>query len=68
MNRYPYTFKGWIMLVFPSGAKVDDRSGLLQGDVKNGCRIIIFTDMADLTSKEKQFQQAIKTGVTLVNK
>jgi hypothetical protein len=56
------------MLVFPSGAKVDDRSGLLQGDVKNGCRIIIFTDMADLTSKEKQFQQAIKTGVTLVNK
>src|SRR5262245_11447838 len=35
-------FKGRIMLVFPSGAKVKDISGLLQGDYKDGRRIVIF--------------------------
>ncbi|MES1222841.1 MAG: DUF1801 domain-containing protein, partial [Bacteroidota bacterium] len=29
-------FKGRIMLVFPSGAKVNDTSGLLEGDYKDG--------------------------------
>ena len=31
--------KGRIMLVFPSGAKVKDTSGLLEGDYKDGRRI-----------------------------
>src|SRR3954468_12861828 len=29
-------FKGRIMLVFPDGAKVNDTSGLLEGDYKDG--------------------------------
>src|SRR4030095_5433079 len=29
-------FKNRIMLVFPSGAKVNDRSGVLEGDYKDG--------------------------------
>jgi hypothetical protein len=61
-------FKGRIMLVFPSGAKVNDRSGLLQGDFKDGRRTIIFTDMADVAAKEKQLQQVIKTWISLVDK
>src|SRR5450432_4394061 len=32
-------FKNRIMLVFPSGARVNDKSGLLEGDFKNGRRI-----------------------------
>src|SRR5882672_10297413 len=45
--------KGRIMLVFPSGAKVKDGSGLLTGDYKDGRRITVFENMADARSKEK---------------
>ena len=38
-------FKGRIMLVFPSGAKVKDASGLLEGDYKDGRRFIVFKDV-----------------------
>ena len=38
-------YKGRIMLVFPSGAKVNDRSGLLEGDYKDGRRITIWKDI-----------------------
>ena len=38
-------FKNRIMLVFPSGAKVNDKSGLLEGNYKDGRRITIFKDL-----------------------
>ncbi len=46
-------FKGRLMLVFPSGAKVKDSSDLLEGDYKDGRRITIFKDMDDVKSKAK---------------
>lgn len=61
-------FKGRIMLVFPSGAKVNDRSGLLEGDYKDGRRITIFKDMEDVRSKEKALQTVIKEWLRLVDK
>jgi hypothetical protein len=61
-------FKERIMLVFPSGAKVNDRSGLLEGDYKDGRRITIFKDMKDVKSKEKLLQAVIKKWLTLVDK
>jgi hypothetical protein len=61
-------FKGRIMLVFPSGAKVNDRSGLLGGDYKDGRRITIFKDMEDVRSKEKALQAVIKEWLRLVDK
>ena len=61
-------FKERIMLVFPSGAKVKDKSGLLEGDYKDGRRITIFKDMKDLKSKEKLLQSVIKNWLTLVDK
>ena len=56
MNLY----KGRIMLVFPSGVKVNDTSGLLEGDYKDGRRLAIFTDMKDVKAKEKNLQAVIK--------
>src|SRR5690349_24449652 len=38
-------FKGRVMLVFPSGAKVNDTSGLLEGDYKDGRRLTVFKDL-----------------------
>ncbi|HLA59245.1 MAG TPA: DUF1801 domain-containing protein [Puia sp.] len=61
-------FKGRIMLVFPSGAKVKDDSGLLSGDYKDGRRVTVFEDMADVRSKEKILQKIIKAWLKLVDK
>jgi hypothetical protein len=60
--------KGRIMLVFTSGAKVDDKSGLLEGDYKDGRRLIIFKDMKDVQSKEKALKKIIKHWLKLVDK
>jgi hypothetical protein len=61
-------YKGRIMLVFPSGAKLNDKSGFLEGDYKDGRRITIFKDMKDVKSKEKLLQAVIKKWLTLVEK
>ena len=61
-------FKGRIMLVFPSGAKVNDKSGLLEGDYRDGRRLIIFNDMADVKAKEKGLQGVIREWLRLVER
>jgi hypothetical protein len=61
-------FKGRIMLVFPSGAKVNDTSGLLEGDYKDGRRIAIFKDMKDVKAKEKTLRKVIIDWLKLVDK
>ena len=60
-------FKNRIMLVFPSGATVNDRSGLLQGDYKDGRRITLFKDLKDVKAKEKDLRLVLKTWLTLVD-
>jgi hypothetical protein len=61
-------FKNRIMHVFPSGAKVNDKSGLLEGDYKDGRRITIFKDLKDVRPKEKKLQSFIKEWLKLVDK
>jgi hypothetical protein len=61
-------FKGRIMLVFPSGAKVNDTSGMLEGDYKDGRKIIIFKDMDDVKARQKALQNVIKKWLKLVDK
>ncbi len=60
-------FKGRIMLVFPSGAKVHDASGLLEGDYKDGRRILIIKDIDDLKDKEKSLRKVIKEWIRLAD-
>ncbi len=61
-------FNGRIMLVFPSGAKIKDTSGLLTGNYKDGRRLIIFTDMKDVKAKEKALQKVIMDWLKLIDK
>jgi hypothetical protein len=61
-------FKGRIMLVFPSGAKVNDTTGLLTGDYPDGRRLIIFKDLAEVKSQEEALQNVIKTWLSMVEK
>jgi hypothetical protein len=60
-------FKNRVMLVMPSGAKVNDSSGLLEGDYKDGRRLIIFKDLKDVKAKEKNLQAVIKKWLTLID-
>jgi len=61
-------YKGRIMLVFPSGAKVKDTTGLLVGDYKDGRRITEFKDMKDVKAKKKALQKVIKEWLKHVEK
>ena len=61
-------FKGRIMLVFPGGAKINDPSGLLEGDYKDGRRITVFKDMDDVKAKQQALQKVIKEWLKLVDK
>lgn len=61
-------YKGRIMLVFPSGAKITDTSGLLKGDYRDGRRIMILKDRQDVKSKEKALQKLIHQWLSLVEK
>jgi hypothetical protein len=61
-------YKGRIMLVFPSGAKVKDTTGLLEGDYNDGRRITVFKDIKDVKAKEKALQNVIKEWLKLVDK
>lgn len=64
MNLY----KGRIMLVFPSGAKVNDQSGLLQGDYADGRRTVVFENQSDINAKKENLQRIIKQWLQLVEK
>lgn len=60
--------KSRIMLVLPTGAKVNDKSGLLEGDYKDGRRLITFTNLDDFKTKEKQLKNIIKGWLKVVDK
>jgi Domain of unknown function (DU1801) len=60
--------KGRVMLVFPSGEKIKDTSGFLEGDFKDGRRITVFKDMDDVLSKKNILQNSIKKWLELVGK
>ncbi len=60
--------KGRIMLVFPSGAKVNDPSGLLEGDYKDGRRLVIFKDLNEVKAKQKNLEKIIKDWLKLIDR
>ncbi|GLU50751.1 DUF1801 domain-containing protein [Dyadobacter frigoris] len=64
MNLY----KGRIMLVFPSGAKVNNATGFLEGDYKDGRRTVVFKDLDDVKSKEKTLKSVVEEWLALVEK
>jgi len=64
MNLY----KGRVMLVFPSGATVNDQSGLLQGDYADGRRTVVFENLNDINAKKEDLQRIIKQWLQLVEK
>ena len=60
--------KGNILLVFPTGAKVKDTTGLLEGDYTDGRRLVRFKDINDVKAKTKALQTVIKEWLKLIDK
>lgn len=60
--------KGFVLLVFPTGAVVSDSSGLLEGDYTDGRRTATFKSMDDVTAKGKALQKVIRQWLKKVNK
>ena len=71
-KRYIIVFnlyqKDCIRLVFPSGAKIQDSSGFLQGEYADGRRLAFFRSMEEVKSQTKPLRQAIKKWLTLLDK
>ena len=57
-----------ILMVLPSGAKVNDTSGLLEGDYTDGRRLIKITGMDDVKNKEAALRKVISDWLKLVEK
>jgi len=57
-----------IRLVFLSGARVNDRSGLLEGDYADGRRLALFHNMEEVLSRQNPLQSVIRRWLETLDK
>jgi hypothetical protein len=57
-----------ILMVFPSGAKIDNASGLLTGDYADGRRLVYVKTLDDVKAITRALQAAIKDWLSKVEK
>ncbi len=57
-----------IRLVFLTGAKLKDSTGILEGDYKDGRRLLLIHSMSDAKGKEKALKALVKEWIKLVDK
>lgn len=60
--------KGVATLVFPTGAKIKDTSGILEGDYTDGRRLATFKNMDDVKTKGKHLQKVVQQWLKQVDK
>ena len=57
-----------ILMVFLSGAKINNDNNLLTGDYADGRRLVTVTDLADVIQKEQLLRNAIMDWISKVEK
>ena len=71
-KRYTVVFnlsgKNCIRLIFLSGTRVNDKSGMLQGDYADGRRLALFHNMEEVTSKKARLQSVIRKWLETLDK
>jgi hypothetical protein len=71
-KRYVIVFnlykKDCIRLVFPSGARIGDASGLLVGDYADGRRLALFPSMDEVEAKKAALQRAVRKWLETLDK
>jgi len=57
-----------IRLVFPSGARIGDKSGFLTGDYADGRRLALFPTIDEVRSKEATIRRVIRKWLDTLDK
>lgn len=60
--------KETILLVFPTGAKINDPSGFLEGKYTDGRKIARIKDLQDAKSRQKDLENVLKDWLSQVEK
>jgi hypothetical protein len=60
--------RGQIMLVFPTGARISDNTGLLEGSYTDGRRIAKFRDLEDVQARSGALQTVIRDWLSTVER
>ena len=60
--------KGSILMVLPTGARIKKATEILEGDYKDGRRLIRFKDLNDIKSKQTKLKAVIKEWFSLIEK
>jgi hypothetical protein len=56
-----------IRMVFLQGASATDKAGVLEGDYKDGRRLIVFNSLEDAKGKEAVLKKIVKELIKLMN-
>lgn len=59
--------KDYVLLIFPSGAKVQDKTSLFEGDYKDGRRMIRIDNKNDLATKAEEIKFVIQEWIKVRN-
>ena len=65
---FNFAKKDCVRLVFPSGARIEDTSGLLTGDYADGRRLALFSSMDEVRGKKPALERAIRQWVKTLDK
>lgn len=57
-----------ILLIFPTGAVIDDTTGILEGNYADGRRMVTLKSMEDLNTKKEALQAVIKEWMSKIEK
>ena len=57
-----------VLLVFPTGAKIDDKKDILKGNFTDGRRLMTIRSMEDLQAKKKDLQNVIRECMKTIEK
>ncbi|MFY8021974.1 MAG: DUF1801 domain-containing protein [Bacteroidia bacterium] len=60
--------KNYVMLVFPTGAKITDGKGILEGNFPDGRKIAHFKNLQEVADKKSALQSVIKEWLSLIEK
>lgn len=60
--------KEYILLVFPTGARVNDTTGILEGKYPDGRKMVKIAGMADAKTKKQALQEVVRVWLKGVDK
>jgi hypothetical protein len=60
--------KDFVLLVFPTGATINDTTGLLEGKYPDGRKMAKFSTLDDVQNKKNDLQFVIRQWLSLVDK